>query len=35
LKQRASVVPGPQIVAWSDPNDLCRGRFRRSKASTS
>lgn len=22
LKQRASSVPGPQIVAWSDPNDL-------------
>ena len=22
LKQRASVVPGPQIIAWSDPNDL-------------
>ena len=22
LKQRASAVPGPQIVAWSDPNDL-------------
>jgi hypothetical protein len=22
LKQRAAVVPGPQIIAWSDPNDL-------------
>src|SRR5215469_16204031 len=22
LKQRASVVPEPQIIAWSDPSDL-------------
>jgi hypothetical protein len=22
LKERASVIPGPEIIAWSDPNDL-------------
>ena len=22
LKERGSVAPGPQIIAWSDPNDL-------------
>jgi hypothetical protein len=32
LEQHVPAAPGPQIIAWSDPNDCFPGRFRTSRA---